>query len=86
MPDCCPRIRERAIIIQMASATVMSEDSDLAGTLANFDWAESHPALILLLCGCWWDSETGDLRALPSCAGHQRDVERYGTEGKYRCQ
>lgn len=59
-------------LVMTKIATTMSEDMD------DYVWAKLHPGLILLICGCWWCDQTGDLRALPTCMDHTRDVERYG--------
>lgn len=53
------------------TATVKTDGMD------DYEWFDAHPGLILLLCGCWWCDQTGDLRAQPSCKGHMRDVERF---------
>ncbi len=45
----------------------------------DYDWIGARPAVINLVCDCLWDQASGDLRALPDCPDHSRDIWRYGT-------
>ena len=52
------------------AASAMTDDS------RDMEWAEFHPGLILMICGCWWCDQTGDLRALSICSRHARRVRK----------
>ncbi len=71
-------IPDMPIAVRARTVSVSTPEGDWPDDVR---WVNEHLALIRQPCGCLIDEGSGSLRAMPTCKGHMRDVERWSKLG-----